>query len=182
MYFAKCKQCGEWFSSRYKKSLCNRECELAYERSRYLQYYNKEKSKLNKRKQFGIIKKIKKCQVCHKEFECWEQLEIDKYRFCSNKCNKKAAKQRRDLRYEGAFVEYIDIELLYFRDHGRCQLCGRKLNKKLIGNYKNNNAPTVDHIIPLAKGGLHEYRNVQLACRYCNSMKGAKEIGQLRIS
>jgi 5-methylcytosine-specific restriction endonuclease McrA len=33
-------------------------------------------------------------------------------------------------------------------------------------------APTVDHIIPLARGGSHTWDNVQLAHHLCNSLKG----------
>ncbi|MEO3856223.1 HNH endonuclease signature motif containing protein [Acrocarpospora sp. B8E8] len=32
-------------------------------------------------------------------------------------------------------------------------------------------APTLDHVIPLAKGGLHEPGNLQLAHFICNSTK-----------
>jgi len=32
-------------------------------------------------------------------------------------------------------------------------------------------APTIDHVIPLSKGGTHEPANVQLAHYYCNSIK-----------
>lgn len=34
--------------------------------------------------------------------------------------------------------------------------------------------PTVDHIIPLKLGGVDKFSNVQLACKHCNSSKGAK--------
>lgn len=33
--------------------------------------------------------------------------------------------------------------------------------------------PTIDHIIPLSKGGLHSWNNIQLAHLSCNSSKGA---------
>ena len=33
--------------------------------------------------------------------------------------------------------------------------------------------PTVDHIIPISKGGTHTWDNVQLACVRCNAAKGA---------
>jgi 5-methylcytosine-specific restriction endonuclease McrA len=35
--------------------------------------------------------------------------------------------------------------------------------------------PTVDHIIALKNGGTDTIENVQLACKRCNSKKGAKE-------
>lgn len=33
---------------------------------------------------------------------------------------------------------------------------------------------TLDHIIPVAKGGTHTLRNIQWLCQPCNSSKGAK--------
>jgi len=36
----------------------------------------------------------------------------------------------------------------------------------------------VDHIIPLARGGRHVASNLCLACRSCNSKKGAKILGE----
>lgn len=33
---------------------------------------------------------------------------------------------------------------------------------------------TLDHVVPLARGGEHSYRNVKLAHPLCNSRKGAK--------
>jgi 5-methylcytosine-specific restriction endonuclease McrA len=33
---------------------------------------------------------------------------------------------------------------------------------------------TVDHIIPIARGGSNDLRNLQLMCRSCNSSKGTR--------
>lgn len=38
--------------------------------------------------------------------------------------------------------------------------------------------PTIDHIVALKNGGMHTLDNVQLACKRCNSIKGAKMICQ----
>ena len=54
-----------------------------------------------------------------------------------------------------------------------CGICGRPVDKEL----KNPDpmAPTVDHIIPLAKhGDPVSLDNLQLAHRYCNRMKSDK--------
>lgn len=34
--------------------------------------------------------------------------------------------------------------------------------------------PTIDHIVPLSRGGLHEYSNLAPACGPCNKSKGPK--------
>lgn len=56
------------------------------------------------------------------------------------------------------------LELLW-RDGRRCAICGRKI-KKL-------DDLTVDHIVPLAKGGKNVLENYQLAHKACNEAKGS---------
>ena len=61
-----------------------------------------------------------------------------------------------------------------------CAICGCKVNPDdtYIGKNERKcygpNYPTVDHIIPLKRGGTDTLDNVQLACKRCNSSKGAK--------
>ena len=45
----------------------------------------------------------------------------------------------------------------------------------LVGLYAKY--PTVDHIVPLSKGGTHTWNNVQLAHMACNSGKCDKTRG-----
>ncbi len=46
-----------------------------------------------------------------------------------------------------------------------CVYCGVILSSKMI---------TIDHIIPIARGGKHEPENLAVACKPCNSSKGKK--------
>lgn len=61
----------------------------------------------------------------------------------------------------------------------KCVICGCEVNPKDTWIGKNNRKcygrtyPTVDHIIPLKHGGKDTLDNVQLACKRCNSSKGA---------
>lgn len=57
-------------------------------------------------------------------------------------------------------------ELLNRQTH--CAYCKRKFTSRL--------RPTVDHIIPLSKGGLHTISNLVLACQPCNSRKCDKQV------
>lgn len=66
------------------------------------------------------------------------------------------------------------------RDRWRCQLCGKKLNSKHRGTYRDD-APELDHIIPLSQNGEHSMRNTQCACRKCNLLKTDKGAGQQRL-
>lgn len=73
----------------------------------------------------------------------------------------------RRARLKGAFVEAVDPRVVFDRDRGICQLCNAA-----IGESEWH----IDHVIPLARGGTHEYSNVQLAHAKCNIAKGAKLI------
>ncbi|MGE0529080.1 MAG: HNH endonuclease, partial [Bdellovibrionales bacterium] len=40
---------------------------------------------------------------------------------------------------------------------------------------------TVDHVIPLSKGGRHEWTNVVTACSECNNRKGDKTLERANL-
>lgn len=52
---------------------------------------------------------------------------------------------------------------------GRCALCGEAVVLK-SGDPRE---ATIDHVVPLAHGGLDVLSNTQLACAACNHAKGA---------
>jgi len=53
-----------------------------------------------------------------------------------------------------------------------CCYCGKKLNQKTL---------TLDHIMPRQSGGSNRISNILLACRTCNSTKGANTVGQFIV-
>lgn len=67
----------------------------------------------------------------------------------------------------------ISISVLIEKHKGVCQLCKKKVDLN-ADMHRDDAAPTIDHIKPIAKGGLHKWNNVQLACRKCNSLKSDK--------
>lgn len=75
-------------------------------------------------------------------------------------------------------VEYdptITRKKVIAKYHNICQICGKTCNPndKSWGSL-GADYPTIDHIIPMSKGGAHVWGNVQLACGYCNIHKGNK--------
>lgn len=70
-----------------------------------------------------------------------------------------------------AFVESIEPGIVFDRDAGVCQIC----DTWVLANEEWH----VDHVVPLSRGGLHTYSNVQLAHGYCNRVKGAKAINEI---
>lgn len=57
---------------------------------------------------------------------------------------------------------------LWEKQGGKCSCCGIKV---IQPNQKNQNDPrraTINHIIPLSKGGEHDEKNLEMACQGCN--------------
>lgn len=136
-------------------------------------------------------KTIKTCRYCEKSFVSSLQ-EINRA-YCSKQCREKDylhnnpekdsdRRRKRRAITRGIDAEYIDCTTVYRRDHNICQLCGKKVDMKL--KYPHKLSASIDHVIPLSKGGTHRYANVQLAHFRCNTLKetGTTERGeQLRI-
>ena len=79
--------------------------------------------------------------------------------------NRKARRREREANGSGIPIGWKQCQ--YGNQDGRCMGCSQ---------YISFDSMTIDHIIPLAKGGLHESVNCQLMCRKCNSSKGTKSM------
>lgn len=95
---------------------------------------------------------------------------------CSDECadrkrrqDRRLSKDKRRALKRDAYRADVSPAKIYARDGYRCKLCGKKLNMKVVVPHPK--APTIDHIVPLAQGGLHEPRNAQAAHFICNSIK-----------
>jgi hypothetical protein len=102
-----------------------------------------------------------------------QQIKIIKKAYCANNPHKPREwnHKRRALRHN-AFVATVNSTSIFERDNWVCQLCHKKVDKNVHRNHWDY--PTIDHIIPLVKGGTHEPSNVQCAHMGCNNQKGAK--------
>ncbi len=101
-----------------------------------------------------------------------EQTGESLYRNYRNPKLRKQAASRRRARLADAFIEDVDHDRVFESDGYVCYGCGRKCIKGAPNNHPLQ--PTIDHVIPLSKGGTHEYANVRTMCRQCNVGKGAK--------
>jgi 5-methylcytosine-specific restriction endonuclease McrA len=80
-------------------------------------------------------------------------------------------------RKRAATVERVSPYRVFERDGWRCYLCRCDTPKHKRGTY-DDDAPELEHVIPLAQGGEHSYANTRCACRSCNLLKGALTPGQ----
>lgn len=115
------------------------------------------------------------CIIC-KKTEWVEQRSQKKY--CSRRCRSKSVKakiskknRRHRIRSFGV-SQLISLDELMKKSRRRCKHCSTLCVKPEGCNYPNEG--TIDHVMPLSKGGLHLWSNVQLLCRRCNTIKRDK--------
>lgn len=187
-----CKTCNQMFSRSESDSsiYCSDQCKSLYrsltqcewcdrlfDNSGTAKKYCSDDCMIKARRQRDTDKRVprtiqweqRQCKLCNKSFYA---NAARKRKYCTEYCSGKAAKLRRRAKKKKQFVEDVNIGLLYKRDKGNCQLCGRKVNRDVDWNHPL--APTIDHIIPICAGGKHSYKNTQLAHRHCNTKKGSK--------
>lgn len=92
---------------------------------------------------------------------------------CSDEC----ARQRQivkawtyQARKRGAFVAAVVPTEIFERDGWRCHICRRKI--RAATQWPHPRSASLDHLVPLSRGGTHEPANVATACLGCNSAKG----------
>ena len=89
-------------------------------------------------------------------------------------------------RYHGVKYVAFPVRDIFERDGYRCQICRKRVFEK--ARYRKGDgkihplSPTIDHIVPMCKGGNHEPSNCQTACFQCNSRKGDSGGWQLRLA
>ncbi|WP_157266584.1 HNH endonuclease [Azohydromonas aeria] len=177
-YAIYCSDCGEAFGSRRMKSRCD-PCRTEYERVKSSE--SNYAANLKKHNDAGAVVKCKECGIeyCPLYGNKGRDLCFD----CA-RARKRAAvrisKVARKMRQRGVTSEPVNPIKVFERDGWRCHLCRRKTPKSKRGTYADN-APELDHILPISQGGKHAYSNVACCCRKCNWDKGAKPLGQLLL-
>jgi hypothetical protein len=132
------------------------------------------------------------CGVIVHDCRAYSKARCVKCRAQSKKqANRRAKKKygrnhRQRARHHGVAYVSVPVAAIYERDGYRCQLCSKRCFKvakysKVDGRI-HPRSPTIDHVIAMACGGNHEPSNLQTACFECNSRKGARSLGQLRMA
>ena len=78
----------------------------------------------------------------------------------------------RRARRKSRTVEHIDRREIFNRDNYTCHICNEATDATV--RHPSPMAPTIDHVIPLAKGGTHTKDNIKTAHSRCNTSKGAR--------
>lgn len=80
----------------------------------------------------------------------------------------------------GAKVTRRERRLEVFRRCGwQCYLCRRPLRRPGAPRPRSGLAPTVDHVVPVSRGGPSTPDNLMAACPRCNQCKGSRRLDEL---
>ena len=191
-----CEYCKREFKPKYKKyrqsKYCSIDCYKADWHNAHAEKFEKiaaqkeerqrqaEEAKARKkllRRMLKALNKREKQMAMTKECEVCGNMFVAKHvtqKYCCDICRHKHDNRAKEKRiYQNGKPDLsISLTRLYMRDMGVCALCGKRIDFDCDSN--SNDYPSIDHITPLSKGGLHTWDNVQLACRGCNSKKRDK--------
>lgn len=152
-------------------------CETLERKQRKFEQKQQEAKQREVTRFFKPVKKhkqtaMKECPICGCFF-------YGGNKYCSSECAKEPARHRyamkKNRRKEKGWTtesKTISLAKLYERDNGICYLCGKKC--EYSEDYNSNTYPTIDHVVPIAKGGMDEWKNIRLAHRFCNLAKGVE--------
>lgn len=163
--YSRCQYCSEPSGG---MKVCSRQCSSRY---------------------YKGIEKFANCRICGTQFPTWSHSK-----YCSDTCRLEAKREfgrrtarnapienpnywdntrrhmhNRRARKLAAFVESISPIEIHERDNWMCGICGDPIDPD--ARWPGPWSATIDHKIPLARGGLHKKSNVQSAHLRCNLSK-----------
>lgn len=157
IFVKKCKITGKLFIARNQKNNTSKEGLIQIATDRLLTFRNQPTEKqcvVCNNKYFGTHASL----ICH-----------------SKECKQTIKRINRAIGYareKGATILHrIDPINVFSLHNWRCATCGCDTPESLKGT-NHPSAPTLDHIIPLSRGGQHTMDNLQCLCRDCNTAKG----------
>lgn len=163
-YQCVCPVCNKHFETTTNNRCCSNECSDTYRKT--------PKAYMN-------ISKEKICKNCGITFVVKYGDKRNKY--CSFECqvhrNAGLSHRNRKYRLKNAMIDSdITLKQVMINDNNICYLCNKEVNpndyyirdgRYIIGD----DYPSIDHIMPISKGGLHSWNNVRLAHMRCNTLK-----------
>lgn len=172
----------------YAKGLCSKHY--------YQKYHGKELSSFNSRERIKKPKD-KKCSVldCEEEYYAksfckyhyfskynseggrYEYLKGVRKKYFRTEKGKAALKkssQKRRARKKGSITKDFSNKDIFERDNYVCSICALPIDKSLT--HPNPNSITLEHILPLSKGGSHSPENVTCAHWICNIRRGNRPL------
>ena len=187
-FLLRCRECGhefERFVDLHYPTTCP-ECQRREAEQRAAERREREGKRALMQRLVNLLAYEHVCPECGVRFRSGNPKKL----YCSTKCSNRAMWRRksrrrgnqsthvaRAKRYGVEYDRSITLNRLIERDGMTCYLCGKTCTKddNRWGSF-GPDYPTIDHVIPLSKGGTHTWDNVRVACGICNELKGDEVI------
>jgi len=174
-----CEKCGaEFVTANVTKRFCSSNCQIsrwsATARRNNPAHYHARDKRMRERNAKKIRASLRDWWIRNREkvskarkryYKEWATANPEINR---NKRSRRRARERNTLTLITLTVqEWILLVSAY---HSCCAYCGVQVDK-----------PTIDHILPLSKGGSHTLDNVLPSCLPCNKSKASRDVGEFLI-
>lgn len=174
--YVECEICGNEFETfAHNQKYCSDEC--VKEKNR--QWYHDNFVSASETNPY--VTKV--CEECGAEYKTNHMASRRKY--CSKDCakaveirNQARGNHQQRAKHYGVHYEWFVDTYPMRRDGWYCYICGIHTPRKLKGSIEHN-APEVDHVVPLSRGGTHTRDNVKCSCRHCNLLKSDMKLDEL---
>lgn len=135
----------------------------------------------------------KNCNFCQKTFYSYKNTKVGAKSYCSRDCANKGRikpieeKKKRQYEYVKKYRQDNPDKARQYKNNRRARELGaegkftaeewsslKEKHNQMCALCKKVEKLTVDHIVPLSKGGANYITNIQPLCMPCNSKKSAK--------
>lgn len=144
----------------------NRERVREYGKARWKAYYAANRERMKERSRAWAAAHPERVRECRRAWVMANSERIREYKRAYYATRGERVRTRNRLRAtrkrgaEGSHTA-TDIRIQYENQKGKCYYCGEFTGKKY----------SVDHVIPLSRGGSNDPSNLVIACPSCNSAK-----------
>lgn len=151
---------------------CNKQFSTAYDRQRFCS----TSCRMTKVPATESRVYFYKCNDCQKAFLTLRHLSgvsasaITRCKDCQIGRKRMRDRKKTLVRQKAISNPRISVEIIARRDHYLCHLCNQIVDMDIKRTDKMG--ATIDHVLPLSKGGLDTMENVALAHWICNIRKG----------
>lgn len=159
-----CRQCGAPFRAADKQRYCSARCGWLWRSARR----PKNADWVAGRRSLRTVS----CIHCSASVDSRASRPICEACRTSQNATRAAAK---NARRRGAASENVAPRMVFERDGWLCYLCRFRVSRNSSRN--DPLRPTLDHVVPIARGGRHEMANLKTAHLFCNTSKGARRVG-----
>lgn len=152
------------------------------------------KVKEREERERAFLDAVHVCKECGCEFTMRELRESNPHNYTSNpsfccaacrkRYNRRNGEHRRRERCEHG--RGVSLAKLIARDDSICWICGGIVDEEDFTIDENGNFaagrryPSVDHVVPLSRGGKNDMSNAKLAHCFCNAIKSAGTVDEAR--